>query len=115
MNQSVELDGERERAAKSQSLFREVNERIGELAGSASFASFICECATESCDEAVSLTREAYEQIRVDSNSFFVIKGHEIPAVEDIIDSADGYVVVAKLGSGAAVAERLDPRKRAPR
>jgi hypothetical protein len=113
MTQSVELDGQRERAAKSQSLFREVNERIGELAGSASYASFVCECATESCDEAVSLTREEYERIRAASNSFFVIKGHEVGEIEEIIGSADGYVVVAKLGSGAAVAERLDPRKRA--
>jgi hypothetical protein len=113
MIESVELDLQRERAAKNQSLFREVNERITELSGPASFASFICECANESCDETVSLTREEYEWVRSDSTSFFMIAGHEILDIEEIIDASDRYVVVAKLGTGAAIAERLDPRKRA--
>jgi hypothetical protein len=113
MIESVELDVQRERAAKNQSLFREVNERIRELSGSAFFASFICECANESCDETVSLAREEYERIRSDSTSFVVITGHEILDIEEIIEPTDRYLVVAKLGTGAAVAERLDPRRRA--
>ena len=113
MIESVELDVQRECAAKNQSLVREVNERISELWGSPSFASFICECANESCDETFSLTREEYERVRSDSASFFVIAGHEILDIEEIIDPSDRYVVVAKLGTGAAIAERLDPRKRA--
>ena len=75
MTESVELDGQRERAAKNQSLFREVNERIGVLSGAATFATFICECTDENCDEAVSLARSEYERIRSDSNSFFVVPG----------------------------------------
>jgi hypothetical protein len=112
MTESVELDLRRQRAAKNQSLFREVNERIGELARTASFASFICECANESCDQAVSLALEEYERIRADPNSFFVVSGHEIADVEEIIGSAGLFVVVAKLGRGGAVARRLDPRTR---
>lgn len=115
MNESVELDIQRERVAKNQSLFREVNERIGELAGSAMFASFICECADETCDEPVSLTHEAYEWIRSESNRFLVVKGHEICAVEEVVRATDKYLVVAKLGRGETVAEHLDPRKRATR
>jgi hypothetical protein len=112
MTDVVELDVRRERAAKNQSLFREVNERIGELSGSMSRTWFICECANESCEEGISLSREVYERIRSEPNSFFVVKGHEVPEVEQVIDSADGYVVVAKLGIGGAVAEHLDPRHR---
>jgi hypothetical protein len=115
MAESVELDGRRQRAAKNQSLFREVNERIGELSQAAMVTTFICECANEACDEALSLTAEEYERIRSSSNSFFVVPGHEISEIEQVIDSTDRYVVVAKLGAGGEVAEGLDPRKRAPR
>src|SRR4051794_40920179 len=114
MTEHAELDVQRERAAKNQSLFREVNERIEDLSRSMTETRYICECANESCDEGVSLTREAYERIRSDSNSFFVVKGHELPEVEQVIDSSDGYVVVAKLGIGGALADHLDPRRRSP-
>jgi hypothetical protein len=57
MSDPVELDVQRERAAKNQSLFREVNERIEELSASTSPTRFIGECANERCEEKVSLTR----------------------------------------------------------
>jgi hypothetical protein len=112
MSDAVELDVQRERAAKNQSLFREVNERIDELSASTSSTRFICECANEGCDEKVSVTREDYERIRSDSNRFFVVEGHELPEVEQVTGSVDGYLVVAKLGVGGDLAERLDPRRR---
>ena len=112
MSESVELDLRRERAAKNQSLFREVNERINELSPSATIPRFICECTDEACDQALRLTRPGYERIRSDSNSFFVVPGHEIPEIEQIIESTEEYVVVAKLGTGGVVAAHLDPRKR---
>jgi hypothetical protein len=115
MSESVELDVRRVRAAKNQSLFREVNERIDALSGAAPLASFICECMNESCDEMVALTREEYEQVRARSNSFLVIEGHDVPEVEKTIGSGDGYVVVAKLGTGEAIAQGLDPRNRVSR
>jgi hypothetical protein len=111
----TELELRRERAAKNQSLFREVNERIEDLAGNASFSTFICECLDETCDESISLTVEEYEHIRQESNRFVILPGHEEPAVEEIIDSTDRFLVVSKLGGGANVAEQLDPRKRVPR
>ena len=113
MSMLGELDVQRERAAKNQSLFREVNERIGELASSANIVEFICECANEDCSELVSLTRDEYEQIRGGSNRFYVIAGHELPAVEETVETTDRYLVVSKLGAGAPRAARLDPRTRA--
>src|SRR4051812_3581421 len=53
----------RKRAAKNQSLLREVNERIEELSQSVNRTRFICECTNESCDERVLLTPEASERI----------------------------------------------------
>jgi hypothetical protein len=109
-----ELDLQRERAARNQSLFREVNERIEELSRSATMPSFICECCDEGCDEMMALTLEEYEHVRSDANRFAVLPGHEVPAVEEVVEATDRYVVVAKLGAGGPVAVRLDPRRRSP-
>src|SRR4051812_45951455 len=107
-----ELDAQRERAARNQSLFREVNERLEELAGSVPSAFFICECLDQRCDEKVSLTTVEYERVRSEPNRFFVRPGHDVPDVETIVDATERYVVVSKLGAGAPVARQLDPRRR---
>jgi len=111
MSSRVELDVQRVRAAKNQSLFREVNERIEHLANG-SLASFICECMQATCDERLQLTLDQYEKIRADSNRFVVLAGHDVPGVERVVETTDGYVLVEKLGLGGALAERLDPRGR---
>ena len=107
---SEPVDAQRERAARNQSLFREVNERIEDLSAFASFASFICECLAEGCSEAISLTLEEYEHIRSDGNRFFVLPGHEVVSVEEVVEATDRFVVVSKIGAGAQLARRLDPR-----
>jgi ABC-type phosphate transport system ATPase subunit len=117
------LDARRMRAAKNQSLLREVNERIEELAAGQSSSMFeelrlartidlACECMDETCTERVTLTVADYEEIRSNSNSFFVLPGHEVPDVEEVTRNEENYRVVSKLGAGARVAEKLDPRTR---
>jgi hypothetical protein len=123
MSATQDLEARRVRAAKNQSLLREVNERIEHLTAgqSASFEEMrlgkeidlACECMDETCTERVTMTLGEYEAVRAASNSFFVKPGHDVPDVEEIIRKEAHYVVVSKIGAGAAVAERLDPRKRA--
>ena len=112
MPDAVEREALRARAAKNQSLFREVNERIGTLPRDALYSLFICECLDETCSEHVSLTFEEYEHVRSGSNRFLVLPGHEVPEVEETLEQTDRFYVVAKLGVGALIAEHLDPRKR---
>jgi hypothetical protein len=112
MTDASDLEVRRRRAAKNQSLFREVNERIEDLAQPATFAGFICECMDEECDEHVSLTVEEYEHVRAGSNRFVVLPGHEVAGVEEVVEATERFVVVAKLGSGETLAASLDPRKR---
>lgn len=107
------LETPRERAAKNQSLFREVNERIEDLSANAAHSAFICECMDESCSESVLMTVEEYEHVRDGSNQFLVLPGHNIDAVEEIVEGNDRFLVVAKLGAGAPIAAQLDPRDRA--
>ena len=107
-----ELDLRRERAARNENLFREVNERIEDLATSASFTQFICECYDDTCDQRVSMTVQEYEDVRADGNRFFVLPGHTAEDVDEVLEENDRYLIVRKIGAGAAVAESLDPRNR---
>jgi len=34
-------------------------------------------------------------------NRFMVLRGHEVPEVEDVIAERDGFVIVSKRGAGA--------------
>jgi hypothetical protein len=105
-----------ERAARNQSMWREINElALTKRQANPTFTSFVCECAAESCSEEVSLTREEYEAVRRVPNRFFVKPGHVISNdVERVVDGAgaDGarYQVVEKIGEGELVAAEHDPR-----
>jgi len=124
MSATEDLDARRVRAAKNQSLLREVNERIEHLeAGQTRRSVFeemrlgkeidlACECMDETCTERVTMTVGEYEELRSDSNMFFVRPGQDVREVEVILREESNYVVVRKIGAGALVAEKLDPRKR---
>jgi hypothetical protein len=100
------------RAAKNQSLFREVNERIEEVRQPSTLVEFVCECTLEGCSEIVELTEQEYESVRSHSNGFAVRPGHVVPQVEVVVDGTDRYQIVSKIGAGAPIAEKLDPRQR---
>jgi hypothetical protein len=103
------------RAARNQSLYREVNERVEAL--NAAFdelldagSTWICECADTDCTEPMEFTLAEYEALRARSNRFAVLPGHVYPEVERVVEDHDGYVVVEKLGAGATFAIEHDPR-----
>ena len=107
--------GERdERAARNQSVFRDVNERIEVVAQSFSVATdhadFVCECADASCTELMQLTIAEYEALRRRSNLFAVRPGHVVPEVEEVVAEHDGYLVVRKLRGAGDLADELDRR-----
>ena len=106
-----ERDLRRERAARNEALFREVNERIEELSNSYSFTTFVCECRSEDCVEPVSISIVEYERVRGNPSHFLVLPGHVTPEAENVIENHDRYVVVEKIGAAREVAEELDPRE----
>jgi len=110
---TTDLDARRLRAAKNQSLFRDVNERIEELSENLearAMIGFVCECALKDCVEPLEMTHGEYEVLRRVPTHFAVKHGHEIEAVEETVDYTNRYVVVEKLGVGALRALKLDPR-----
>jgi len=104
----------KERAARNQTLFREVNERLEGLAEAfqhgSETSSFACECADLSCMVMIDLRLSEYEAIRSHPNQFVVLPGHVYPDVEDVVAEHDRYVIVSKLGVGAEIAEKTYPR-----
>jgi hypothetical protein len=104
-----------ERIGLNEAVFREVNERIEELADSFDLGSgpldLICECGKADCVQRISMSRAEYEELRSDPHQFAVYSGHEIADVETVIARRKGYDIVAKNhGVPEQIAEQTDPR-----
>jgi hypothetical protein len=100
---------------RRQSLFREVNEQIGQLAESFDLLDqvpIICECATTTCNEQIELTQAEYENLRRIPTRFAVLPGHDIPDVERVVEHNERFITVEKFGESALAAINLDPRRR---
>lgn len=106
-------DDRQERLAKNEAVFRLLNENIlalaGTLGGDEPF-DFVCECARTECFERIRMTRDEYELVRADGSHFLVVKGHEDPAIEHVVETHDEYAVVKKDGAAGALARTEDPR-----
>ena len=105
-----------DRIARNEALFRSVNERVRELVTTAGArgpepaASFVCECGSAGCTATVELTVAEYEHVRADPTHFFVVSGHEIPEVEEVVERHERYDVVRKHPEEAQIAIETDPR-----
>jgi len=71
---------------------------------------FICECATVSCLERISLTLEEYEGVRKAGATFFVSPGHVYDEIELVTERHQTYWVVQKDGAAGVASEFADPR-----
>ena len=105
-----------ERFAANEALFREVNERVVELASQyvateARPVDFTCECGRRECSETVMMTIVEYEAIRAHATHFGVVPQHEQPEIETVIERHPSYFVVEKREQDAQeVARETDPR-----
>jgi hypothetical protein len=108
-----------ERAARNQSLFRDVNERLEQVMQELPTAQdFLCECADPECNEMVSLSLNEYERVREEPTHFTIVPGHDLADVERVVEHIGHgrYAVVEKIEKAAELARQLDPRRltRAP-
>ena len=107
-----------ERLAGNEALFREVNERVAEVAeafveveATADPVKFNCECGSATCTEQIAMTLVEYEGVRALPTHFAVSPGHELPEVERVVERYPNYVVVEKQDDDAEqVARETDPR-----
>ena len=105
------MDKERkERFARNEAVFREVNERIEELTRESEWLEVMCECGDPQCKEPLRLTVAEYERVRQEPTDFLVARGHVIPEIETVVGGTERFEVVRKLAGERAFARETDPR-----
>lgn len=88
-----------ERFARNQRIFREVNERLREVADpSIALAQYVCECSHAECSETIELDLADYDAIRSTSNAFLISPGHEQLDRERVVEDAnERFMLVEKV------------------
>jgi hypothetical protein len=104
-----------ERLSVNEALFREVNERVAEVAeqfiAGESPVDFSCECGNRGCAEQIAMTMGDYEALRSEATHFAVVPGHEVPNIERVVERHPNYFVVEKQDPDAEeVARETGPR-----
>jgi hypothetical protein len=105
-----------EEIAKTESIFREVNEVIAKTAQqlNADESEFVCECADAECAHRIPAALDDYDRVREHPARFLLKDGHEKPLVEKVVLRTDDYSIVEKVETTvAALARHLDPRAEA--
>ena len=76
------------RIARTESLFRDVNERIAESAErfDADSTEFVCECSDQACTERVEATLDEYQEVRATVKSLTSL-------IEPLMITVMGFVV----------------------
>ena len=102
--------------ARTQSLFRDINERVKEINHTFTellpVGDWVCECANDRCTERLYVPLTDYERIRSDGAWFLVQPGeqHVDPEIEDVAERYGDFWVVKKRGTAADLARAADPR-----
>jgi hypothetical protein len=101
------------RAGHNQALFREINERLRELAeGADEPGTWNCECTDVTCLAQIEMSLAEYDAVRARA-TWFVVRpdeDHVVPDVERVVRRTPGYWIVEKLGEAGDTAAVLDPR-----
>lgn len=107
------MDDDRVKRARTEALFRDVNERIAESAQrfEADSTQFVCECADASCTHRVEATLNEYEDVRSDGATFLLVPGHAHADIERVVADRGRFHIVEKVQSTVrATVLRLNPR-----
>jgi hypothetical protein len=104
------VDPRLERIAKNEEVFRATNreiERAEQRAGSAAdgVLEVICECGQDSCTGVIRLTIADYAEAHDQKDRFVVLRGHESPAIERVVEDRGAFLVVDKFGEAEEIVE----------
>jgi hypothetical protein len=103
-----------QRHAKTEALFRDVNERIAETAErfDATGTEFVCECSDPNCTHRIEVSLAEYETVRQDPTTFLLAPGHEHQDIERVIARRGRFQIVEKVQAAVRkTVVRLDPRR----
>lgn len=99
--------------ARTEALFRDVNERIAESAQrfDATATQFVCECSDPSCTHRLEATLDEYEAVRKDGATFMLAPGHVQTDIERVVERRGCFHVVEKVQATVReTVRRLNPR-----
>jgi hypothetical protein len=100
------------RAAAREINGRQVNEAIERGERDRGQAAFVCECGYLGCTDTVELTISQYEDVRSNFDRFLIVPGHEIEAVDEIVERhEEHFVVVKREGEPREMARATDERR----
>jgi len=104
------VDERHERIAKNEVVFRAANLEIKhaeqqEGGGTDQLFEALCECGREACSGVIALTVAEYDGAHSQVDRFVVLRGHESPEIERVVEERAGYFVVDKFGEAEDIVE----------
>ena len=102
-----------ERIARTEAVFREVNEAIARTAENldSDEAQFVCECADSGCADRITADLDDYERVREHPTHFLLMPGHEKRSVERVVEHTGEYTIVEKVERTVArIVRAMNPR-----
>jgi hypothetical protein len=106
----------RDDPGETQSLFRDLNERINARKQGrtvwVALSPWVCECANTNCAERITLSLDEYKKLRSEPTHFAVVaeESHVVFEAERVVEKRERYWVVEKIGEAAETSEALDVR-----
>jgi hypothetical protein len=104
------VDERLERIAKNEAVFRATNRELQaaqqEVDGGADQPlEVLCECGRQGCSGVITLTIVEFERVHSEDDRFVVLRGHESPEIERVVEERGDYLVVDKFGEAEDIAE----------
>ncbi len=84
------------RAMHAEQLFADMNDALMAVHRETQWSKFICECTNPLCTETIILSAELLAKVHEHPGHYVIKTGHEVTAVETVIDRIDGLVIVDK-------------------
>jgi hypothetical protein len=106
-------DGIQRDIARTETIFRDVNEALkgGHWPGEEdSPIAFRCECGRLGCSQMIEVASRDYERVRANPRRFMIAPDHQMSEAETVVERHPNYLVVEKRDEAARVAEATDPR-----
>jgi hypothetical protein len=89
-----------ERLAANEARFQEINSRLADdvapFAGPDERIAFVCECSAPSCRDTIELALADYGAVRRRDGHYTIVRGHEIPEIERVVERHETHIVVQK-------------------
>jgi hypothetical protein len=107
------LEDDKVKRARTEALFRDVNERIAESAQrfDADSTQFVCECSSANCAHRLEATLDEYEAVREDGAKFMLAPGHHHDDIERVVEDRGRFHIVEKVQRTVRqTVLRLNPR-----